>query len=528
MDLKHVIPQQRRRTYGPSFDIAFSTDKSNVSRVGPNPVFSRASSGTFVNENGRIVGKTRSTTSLNPASVPVGGVAVFAVPSGSVVGWLNNSVVSVMEDTDGDDQIGAQRHVTGTLIHKTDTAITLLVTSKSGTTTLSSWFVSYRGLRNDHNPATGLCLGALIEESRTNNVTQSGSMNLWTGAGGSTRAVSTVDSPDGNKATIGTSGGSSFGGIIARSISSFTSTIGTQYTASCFIKKDNWRYVSIDFAALRPAGPTVPFFDLDTLTFNANGSTTTGLITSYPNGWYRLAVSGAATSAISTVIDIILTTSTGVTNASVGGLVAYIWGAQLEAGPAATSYIPTTAAATIRSADVYGVSGTDFSRFYNQPEGTLFASGIVDTVGVGILFPTFLNLNDGTANNRIVLGSTNSGGAAVRPIIANSGSTIYNQSIGTVSAGQSRKVALAYKASGFMAAANSQLATAGTTGSPPSGLNRADINSSFFVGTISAIRYYHNRLSNTQLQALTATISEPIVYNGVAIWYNGVGLIETN
>jgi nucleoside diphosphate kinase len=177
--------------------------------------------------------------------------------------------------------------------------------------------------------------------------------------------------------------------------------------------------------------------------------------------------------------------------------------AQLEAGTFPTSYIPTTTASVVCSADVCSITGGDFSRFYNQPEGTLFASGIVDTVGVSVLYPVFLNLNNGTTNNRIVLGSTNSNNAAVRAIIINSGANVYSQLTGTVSAGQSRKVALAYKESDYRAAANSQLTPAGTTGSPPSGLNRADINSSYFVGTISAISYYKKRLSNAKLQTLT-------------------------
>jgi hypothetical protein len=44
----------------------------------------------------------------------------------------------------------------------------------------------------------------------------------------------------------------------------------------------------------------------------------------------------------------------------------------------------------------------------------------------------------------------------------------------------------------------------------------------------SAILYYRDRLPNAELQTLTSTVSETIVYNGVAIWYNGEGLIETS
>jgi hypothetical protein len=51
-----------------------------------------------------------------------------------------------------------------------------------------------------------------------------------------------------------------------------------------------------------------------------------------------------------------------------------LWGAQLEAGATASSYIPTTTAAATRNADVASITGTNFSSWYRQDEGTFYFS----------------------------------------------------------------------------------------------------------------------------------------------------------
>jgi len=57
----------------------------------------------------------------------------------------------------------------------------------------------------------------------------------------------------------------------------------------------------------------------------------------------------------------------------------YIWGAQFEQGSVATSYIPTSggdAAANTRQADDLVISGSDFTDFYNDSEGTFYLEGV--------------------------------------------------------------------------------------------------------------------------------------------------------
>lgn len=514
MDLKHIIPQQRRRSAGPALDIQYSVDRSDVPRVGPTPVFTRASSGTFVNENRRIVGKTTSTTSLNPASVAVGGVAVFAVPSGSVVGWLNNSVVSVMVDSDGNDQIGSEAHVTGTLIHKTDTAITLLVTSKVGTATVSSWFVSYRGQRITHDPVTGRCLGTLVEEGRTN--LYSRSENFSDPAWGKNR--STVQSGFSDP-----SGGTSAFKLIEDTTASNTHTLtngttppATAHTLSVFAKKGERTWI-----VLRLGGANT-FFNLDNGTIAA-GSVNSPTITNFGNGWYRCTV----TSSAGTQGQFWLatnSTTTSYTGDGTSGL--FIWGAQLEAGLNATSYIPTTATSVARSEDVSGITGTSFTQFYNQTEGTMFIQADPSRMPAALgSFRSFASFSSGSYAT-VVMGVSKTASQARMGVTMNA--------VGFTAANNLNpfKIAIGVRTGDNASAYNGSVVASSTTSIQSA--NKLDFRDPTGAplgqptATIAAIRYYRDRLPNAQIETLTAIVTETIVYNGVPIWYNGEGLIETS
>ena len=73
----------------------------------------------------------------------------------------------------------------------------------------------------------------------------------------------------------------------------------------------------------------------------------------------------------------------------------YAWGAQVEAGSNATSYIPTVAGPISRNADV--ISKTGISSLIGQTEGTLYAEINITTFNNGVFF----SINDGTSANRI-------------------------------------------------------------------------------------------------------------------------------
>jgi hypothetical protein len=474
-----------------ALDLPFAATKSLTARVGPTPTFTRGSGATYIGSDGLIHGTDTSTTSNTIGT----GSRTFtlAATAGQDQFWRAGNAV---EASNGSN------FMVGTVTSYTPSTQVLVcnMTSIGGSGTFTSWRIGYRGPRFDHTSA-GVCRGLLIEESRTNSITRSQEMNLWGGAGGSTRAVSTENSPDGTtKATIVTSGSSSFGGIIARSLVSVSSITGTQYSASCFVRKDNWRYVSVDYSPLRPSGTSVPFFDLDTLTFNANGATVTGVITSYPNGWYRLAVSGAAITSINSQLDIILTTSSGLTSAAVGGLTANIWGAQLEAGSFPTSYIPTTTGSVVRSADVCSITGANFTSFYNNDQGTMV---------------TVASANGFTASNNAIAG-VDSGTTVVMRVyhrVAQGNRLSAQVSATTLTPAANYNTAnVVYKSAITADSAGADYVIDGTqipdtfTGSvlTADNLKFTGMSGSTSNATISSFRYYRKRLPVSKLQALTA------------------------
>jgi len=75
-----------------------------------------------------------------------------------------------------------------------------------------------------------------------------------------------------------------------------------------------------------------------------------------------------------------------------------IWGAQVETGSVATSYIPTSGSTVTRAADDLVISGSAFSSFYNASEGTVYT----EAVGRGYFdFNSVFAISDNTFNESI-------------------------------------------------------------------------------------------------------------------------------
>ena len=121
------------------------------------------------------------------------------------------------------------------------------------------------------------------------------------------------------------------------------------------------------------------------------------------NGWVRCVLYGQAPSIGGTSVRSILQLSNGSSNTYQGDGTSgvYLWGAQLEESPYPTSYIPTTgstvtraadvssSASVTRAADVASITGTNFSSWYNNTEGTFFtdmAYGFTQNAGSPLRF----------------------------------------------------------------------------------------------------------------------------------------------
>jgi hypothetical protein len=177
--------------------------------------------------------------------------------------------------------------------------------------------------------------------------------------------------------------------------------------------------------------------------------------------------------------------------------------AQLEAGAFPTSYIPTTTASVVRSADICSISGADFTSFYNQSEGTLLSQTQKITVGSN----TFIvAMSDGTFNNSLDLRYNNITSAGALMNVSNVSQ--FTGFSATVTSGALVKQSVAYKLNDCAYSANGASVIIDTLASIPT-LNRVHIGMSyvpsfFLNGHIASIRYYKKRLANAKLVTLTA------------------------
>ena len=91
---------------------------------------------------------------------------------------------------------------------------------------------------------------------------------------------------------------------------------------------------------------TAGFFDLSTGTVISSSGDAAATITSVGNGWYRCTIYGTTTSTGTNAGIGLNTVQSGVTNSYTGNGTSgiYIWGAQLEAGSTASTYVATTSA----------------------------------------------------------------------------------------------------------------------------------------------------------------------------------------
>jgi len=114
----------------------------------------------------------------------------------------------------------------------------------------------------------------------------------------------------------------------------------------------------------------------------------------YTSEWQRVEFQTTPTGAGSLIYRIDLPAD----NSEVDD-VAYIWGAQLETGSVSTSLIPTSGSAVTRAADDLSITGSAFSDFYNQSEGTIyveFTPRIIQSTT-----NTLFEISDGTSSDRM-------------------------------------------------------------------------------------------------------------------------------
>lgn len=368
--------------------------------------------------------------------------------------------------------------------------------------------------RFDHNPTTLQSLGLLIEEQRTNLLTYSEDFAnaAWTKTRASITA-NTIVAPDGtltgDKLVEDTTATNTH-----QIIQTISQTKNATYTFSFYAKAAERTFCRVFLNGF--SGNNIrASFNLVTgvvsaTGFGGNGSFSNASAVSVGNGWFRCSLVGIPSASAGTGFDaqINLATDGTITGDSYTGNGfdgIFIWGAQVEAGAFATSYIPTTVAAATRNADVATMTGTNFSSWYNATEGTLYgqfssyASGARAIVGI----------SDGTLNNRIQFFANTGNPYTIASRLVSGGTQTNPANTGSIAVDAVGKAALAY-AVGTGQGAISVNGGSVATSNPAAvavGVNALDVGRGTALGNLSGhiqrIAYYPVRLSNDQLQALT-------------------------
>ena len=536
-----------------SLDLRFAADKTLTARKGPTPVFVRASGATQVGASGLIeyapenlilrsqessfwgITGSASKISTDSSVAPDGTMTADVVGFSGASGYLTSTVTSVASPVSVTISCWVRvasetalfrlqivdapsPNFTATTTWQRFSHTGSLTSSYSGiraasdgsSSTLEVWGLQVErsstartyiptttaavyGARFDHDPVTLVCKGLLIEESRTNQILQSENFGTTWALTNATASLNVATAPDGSANAdkiINTSGG-----VQGRAQQNFTLSGSNVY--SVFAKAAEWGWVHI--APLQTTGGV--WFNLINGTIGTQQAGFVGSITSFGNGWYRCAVqcTGLSTPLTARIhptnADAVFTLGDGTS-----GIL--LWGAQLEAGAFPTSYIPTTTASLARSADVCSITAGAFSGFWNNSEGTVFASGDPRSTSS---IATYLMANSGSNANQVAVfrnPTTNSYG------VANSGSYTANISVSAAN-GSFNKIAGSYITNDARVAFNNVLGTPDTSVIVPTNLTRLNIGSSgiagseFTNGCISEIRYYKKSLSNAKLQALT-------------------------
>jgi hypothetical protein len=244
-------------------------------------------------------------------------------------------------------------------------------------------------------------------------------------------------------------------------------------------------------------------------------------IENYGNGWYRCRMTVLL--GLNVAGNIRANTSDGTMTSAIiqsaSGNTAYVWGAQLETGSVATSYIPTTTGTGSRSADVISVSGA-VSGSIGQLSGTIYAEVVLSNNSAGSIFlldngstSTFLNIVRNTAQN-------------IQVTLRNGGGTIATIITSSALANGVHKIALSYTNGAYSLYINGSPAGTSTNSTDyPASLTRASISISDYGAPyfprndrIRAAALYTTRLSNADLMLLTMPGNN--TYLPQAVWDN--------
>lgn len=336
----------------------------------PRLTFSRAGGGTYVGPDGYIYGVDSATS------------ASLAIGTGS-----KSVTLTATAGVDRRFQVGQTVYFSSgannmnglvTAYDASTQVITINATATTGSGSFTSWFVGNASPRFDYDPVTLAPRGLLIEGTATNFMAQSTTLDPHNVAAMRTISTASITDPEGTttKARIIAADGST--GYHARHLVTTAST-NTTLTVSIFAKKNGYKYL---FLAEIGSGRSAVRFDLDNgTTSNSSGAGfVSATATQHPNGWWRCSMVVNVTASTGYAWSYVGVPTTGATLGNYGAQYTgtntdsdgiYCYGFQVEAGSGASSLIPTGASGVTRTPDLLAVTSTT-TMGLNTSEGTFF------------------------------------------------------------------------------------------------------------------------------------------------------------
>jgi hypothetical protein len=277
-----------------------------------------------------------------------------------------------------------------------------------------------------------------------------------------------------------------------------TSSAGVQ-TFSVYAKAAEYTFVSLRI------GLSGSVFNLTTGAVTNTSGGCTASAQSVGNGWYRCILTSNAAAA-NDVCRVNITDGSTLVIDFAGNNVSgiFIWGAQLEAGSNATSYIPTVASTVTRNADV--ISKTGISDLIGQSEGTMFCELNLNNLLGNVNRRILCISNNNSASENIQITFTSALTNTIRAVVATGGSFPLITSSQITNLGKI-KIAVAYSTTDVVLYINGvkQGTDLGSVSKPV--LNSIQLgnlnNADYLNDSINSAALWKTRLTNAQLATLT-------------------------
>lgn len=324
--------------------------------------------------------------------------------------------------------------------------------------------------------ANGLLLGTLLEEQKTNYCLRSQEFDnaSWTKTGllafGSGSVVNATTAPDGTSTAEKIVEDSAAGAYHA-----CYQIVGTLSLTSAF-SISVWLKAAERTQALVMVGNTRSTHTIVNLStgvcsalVGAESANCSASSVQYPNGWWRVTLSGTFGVADTAYFWIGASNGSSTYNGD-GASGIYVWGAQAEQAGMSTSYIPTTSASATRTADSATISALSNIGF-SATAGSFLMTGTI----AGAASLDIAAFSDNTASEWICAPYSNGGtqlGLRIQDGGVNQCNTATNYTVGNAF-----KVSGAWQANSFASSLNGAAVASDVSGTLPT-VTRFDLGAS--------------------------------------------------